>query len=225
MILTPEQMRIIKGVIGVIEVGTPTGGYDDVTILPDGPGDVLQVTYGRFQTTEHSHLRELLERYVETSKHECAKQLARYVPQIGVRSLAANTRFHEMLKLAARSDPEMARVQDKFFDEVYFEPARRWCEKWGFQRALSALVVMDSFIHGGLEIVRKRFPEVPPAKGGKEGAWLYAYVHARHAWLGGHRRPVLRKTTYRTKCWIDQLARGNWDLKYLPIKINGAFVR
>lgn len=102
--------------------------------------------------------------------------------------------------------------------------ASAWCRKNGFETALAALIVFDSFIHGGLEIVRKRFPEVPPAKGGNEERWLTAYVSARHSWLANHKRQVLHATVYRTRCWMQELSRKNWDLSKLPILINGSKV-
>lgn len=230
MILTTEQLRVIKGVIGVIEVGKPTGGYDNVTLLKDGPkldgkNKIRQVTYGRFQTTEFSNLKELVRRYVETPGAIFSDKLKPYLPKIGdtQHQLAGDAVFIGLLRDAARRDPLMPPVQDTFFDEVYFAPALKWCKANGLKTALGAMIVMDSFIHGSFERVRKMFREVPPGKGGTEEAWLAAYVSARHAWLG--RQPgALGQTTYRTACWLRELQRKNWDLSKLPIMINGSKV-
>lgn len=225
MILTTENLRIIKGIIGVIEVSTPVGGYDNITLLPDGPNNRVQVTFGRFQTTEYGHLKELIRRYIAAPGEMYDGPLSKYLPRIGKEPLAGDKQFLSILRAAARTDPEMAIVQDKFFDEVYFAPARRYAENLGLRSPLSALVVFDSFIHGGIEIVRDLFPEVPPSKGGTEKGWVTAYVNARHNWLKNHKRKVLNKTIYRTRCFLEQIAANNWDLIKLPIAINGVLVR
>ena len=120
----------------------------------------------------------------------------------------------------------MQRTQDKFFDEHYFEPAKAWAIKFGFEAALSMLVIYDSFIHSGriFDFLRSRFQERPPAKGGAETRWIEEYVDARHYWLKNHRRPLLRKTIYRTESLRREIERNNWDLSDLPIDANGVKV-
>jgi hypothetical protein len=117
----------------------------------------------------------------------------------------------------------MQHVQDAFFDERYFQPALRWAGNSGFVRALSVLVIYDSFIHSGgiLGFLRARFPEVPPARGGSEQAWIGQYIAARHDWLSGHERADLRASSYRTRDLLREVQRGNWDLASLPILANG----
>jgi chitosanase len=114
-------------------------------------------------------------------------------------------------------------VQEAFFDRTYFLPAMRWAEQNGFKLALSMLVIFDSFIHSGSirPDIRKRFPEVPPAKGGDEKAWIGAYTRERQEWLV---EIGLKATTYRTRCYLEQIASGNWNLSKLPIKMNGSNV-
>jgi chitosanase len=101
-----------------------------------------------------------------------------------------------------------------------------WCDDNGFTLPLSALVIYDSFIHSGsiLGFLRKRFPEMPPAKGGDEKRWIGQYVNARHQWLATAENVVLHKTIYRTACFKSEIARGNWDLSQLPIKAHGVEV-
>src|SRR5205085_7913435 len=125
-----------------------------------------------------------------------------------------------LLRRAARQDPVMQCVQDQFFDERYFKPAMNWADNHGFTLPLAALVIYDSFIHSGsiLKLLRAMFPEVPPAQGGAEKAWIAAYVKARNKWLANHPRPVVRKTTYRTECFQREIKRDNWDLSQVPIK-------
>jgi chitosanase len=80
----------------------------------------------------------------------------------------------------------------------------------------------DSFIHSGsiLDFLRKRFSEVPPAKGGNEKTWIQQYVDVRHDWLATHPRKVLQNTVYRTQCFKREIARDNWDLSQVPIDAN-----
>lgn len=225
MNLTPEQRRIIEGVIGVFETGTPDGRYDAISIFADGPHNVRQITYGRSQTTEYGNLRELIKRYVATAG-PFSDVLGVYVNKIGSVPLVDDKRFKDALKRVGTTD-QMKRVQDAFFDDVYFAPAVDWADAHGFTQALSMLVIYDSFIHSGsiLWTIRNRFKEVPPFKGGDERKWINAYVNARHVWLGTHSRKILHATTYRTKCFRDQIARGNWALSEIPIKANGVEVR
>ena len=120
----------------------------------------------------------------------------------------------------------MRRVQDEFFDRRYFRPAVQWADTNGFALPFSGLVIYDSFIHSGgiLDVLRKRFPEVPPARGGSEKAWITQYVDVRHRWLAHHPKPALQATVYRTRCFTRDIARENWDLSQLPITANGVKV-
>jgi chitosanase len=151
-----------------------------------------------------------------------AAQLKPYLPQIGVKPLVDDSRFKSLLVSAAREDRLMKEAQDEFFDKVYSTPALKWFTEHGFTLPLSMLVIYDSFIHsGGIRLdLRRRFAELVPAKGGDEKKWIQQYVKARHEWLAGHDRPILRKTIYRTKCYLGEIERKNWDLTALPIRMN-----
>jgi len=98
--------------------------------------------------------------------------------------------------------------------------------KNGFSLPLSTLVIYDSFIHSGsiLYFLRKRFPEMPPAKGGDEKTWIRQYVDVRQGWLANHQLTILHATIYRTQCFKGEMARDNWDLSQLPIDANGVDV-
>jgi len=91
---------------------------------------------------------------------------------------------------------------------------------------MSMLVIYDSFIHSGsiLPFLRKKFTEPVPAQGGDEKKWLGEYVKARHKWLAGHSKPILRKTIYRTNCYLGEIEGKNWHLTVLPIRMNGIAV-
>jgi len=225
MNLTPDQKRICEQVINVFETGSPQGIYSAIAVLKDGPHKMRQVTYGRSQTTEYGNLHELLEMYV-ASGGSYAGQLQPYIEKIGVTPLADDSQFKQLLRDAGKKDPVMRQTQDTFFDKRYFQPAMRWGDDNGFTLPLSALVIYDSFIHSGsiLPFLRKRFPEMPPAKGGDEKRWISQYVDARHQWLATADNVVLHQTIYRTACFKNEIARGNWDLAQLPIKAHGVDV-
>ena len=226
MILTDEQKRIITQVINVFETGTPAGKYDAISIFGDGPGGRRQITYGRSQTTEYGNLAELVRRYIAIGGLFAA-QLGTYLDAIGRTPFVDDERFKHLLRVAGKTDKRMRDAQDAFFDDVYFKPAMEWSRANGFVEALSALVIYDSFIHSGgvLNLLRRRFPEVPPVKGGDERAWVGAYVETRHHWLSTHSRVILRGTVYRTKCFQEQIRKGNWNLSQLPIRANGVNVK
>jgi chitosanase len=60
--------------------------------------------------------------------------------------------------------------------------------------------------------------------GGNEQAWVRAYTKARKQWLATHSNKVLNKTVYRANCYIEQMERGNWELRNYPIVMNGTSV-
>lgn len=222
MKLNAAQKRLIERVVNVFETGSVTGNYAAIAIFKDGPGNIEQITYGRSQTTEYGNLKELIKKYVAANGTYSSK-LKPFADKIGSTALTNNTEFKDLLKKAGKEDPKMRTVQDEFFDTRYYKPAIKWATDNGFILPLSALVIYDSFIHSGsmLDVIRRTFPEVVPARGGNEIEWTTAYVNARHKWLAEHFREPVRKTTYRTKCFKEEIARGNWTLGTTPINANG----
>ena len=225
MNLTVNTCRLIQRIINVFETGTPDGDYGAISIYPDGPHDIRQITYGRSQTTEYGNLRLLIERYTAGSGIYSA-ELAPYAADIGSRPLTDNRAFRDLLRKAS-FDRVMRNVQDSFFDERYLLPAMRWMDEHGLRTPLSALVVYDSFIHSGgiLSSIRNTFAESTPSNGGNERRWIADYVHARHHFLATHHRPAVRQTVYRTHCFTREIERSNWSLGQRPIVANGVPVR
>ncbi len=227
MPITGAQKSKIIRVINVFETGKPDGVYDAISIYKDGPtvnGEkIRQITYGRSQTTEYGNLKRLIELYM-TRGGIFADAFKPYVPKIGGKhqSLHPNVDFKQLLKRAAREDVIMRNAQDELFDIYYYQPALIWTEGNKFADALSLLVIYDSHIHSGSipDFLRKRFPERTPRNGGDGRKWIEQYVNARHDWLKTHTNTILQKTIYRTKCFKDQIAAGNWDLAN-PVKANG----
>lgn len=222
LVLTASQRAICERVINVFETGSVRGRYGAIAIFADGPHGIRQVTYGRSQTTEYGNLRELVSRYVDAGG-TFSEQLRPFVPLIGRTALVDDATFKDLLRRAGNEDPVMERVQDAFFSDAYFNPAMRWAGANGFTRALSALVIYDSFIHSGgiLDFLRARFREVPPARGGNEQAWIGQYTETRHNWLLTHGNPPVRASAYRTADLLREIGRGNWDLALVPIMANG----
>ena len=222
MKLTPKQKEIIEQIVNVFETGSTQGNYAAIAIFHDGPHGIKQVTYGRSQTTEYGNLEELIQLYVDSHGIDAAK-LKPYIAKIGVKPLVDDHVFLDLLKDAGKNDPIMRKVQEDFFDKRYFQPAMKWADNNGFTLPLSALVIYDSFIHSGSvpDFLRKHFAAKTPKNGGDEKTWISQYVDARQNWLATASNPVLHTTVYRTKCFKNEIARGNWDLSQLPINANG----
>ncbi|MCH8178352.1 MAG: chitosanase [Proteobacteria bacterium] len=225
MFLTAIQRNLIERIINTVESGTPDGNHGAISIYADGPHDIRQITYGRAQTTEYGNLRKLVKMYVAAGGTR-SEALAPYADQVGSVALTEDATFKNLLRDAGRNDPVMHRIQDQFFEQVYFHPAMRWADDNGFTLPLSALVIYDSYIHSGsiLWLLRQRFAESPPAAGGEERTWVSEYVRVRHDWLAHHPRPAVRASTYRTQALQAQIAAGNWDLSQVPVRVNGSDV-
>lgn len=225
MILSDAQRSVIERVLNTVETGRPEGRYDAISIYADGPHGLRQITYGRSQTTEYGNLRTLVQMYAQADGM-FSRDLQPYADKVGSEALTEDSQFKDLLRKSGRQDPVMRTMQDRFFDERYFQPAMKWADANGFTRPLSALVIYDSFIHSGgiLWFLRQRFAASPPAAGGQEEVWIREYVQTRHNWLATHSKPILRKTVYRTQAYLDQIAAGNWDLEVLPVVMNGVDV-
>ena len=228
--VTVENKNRIMSVINIFETGSADGKYDDVTIYDDGKPDAngkptRQITYGRSQTTEQSHLRELIESYI-ANNGQFAADFQPYVSQLGIKSLVDDSKLIALLKKAAREDDIMCKTQDVFFDKVYYQPALKFFNDNKFTLPLSMLVIYDSYIHSGKirDDIRNTFPESPPVRGGDEKAWVSAYVKARTKWLSGRSNPKLRETIYRTQCFSVLIALGDWMLEN-PVSANGMMSR
>ncbi|MCX6252277.1 MAG: chitosanase [Bacteroidetes bacterium] len=222
MELTNQQKSICQQVINVFETGSVEGDYSCISIFADGPHKTLQITYGRSQTTEYGNLQELISMYVDAGG-TYSDQLQPYISQIGTTPLVDDDDFKKLLKDAGKNDPVMQQVQDDFFEKRYFLPAMTWADNNGFELPLSMLVIYDSYIHSGRipDFLRQRFTESPPIKGGDEKTWITQYVNTRQDWLATADNPVLHPTVYRTQCFLNEIARDNWDLSLIPVKAHG----
>ena len=217
--ITPIIKRKIERVINAFETGSAEGNYATLVKLKDyndreSKTTIVQITFGRSQTTEFGHLKTLVQDYIENNG-TLANELKQFVPRIGKKpSLATNETFCSALKAAGKNDPIMKSCQDHLFDTKYYQPAHSWFSVNGFTFPLSLLVIYDSHIHSGsmLSFLRKKFTTSLPVAGGNEKEWILNYVAARHNWLLNHSNPLLRNTVYRTECFREAIQKSNWDL-------------
>jgi len=217
--ITSVIKKKIEQVVNAFETGSATGKYDILVKYPDysDPATntrIVQVTFGRSQTTEFGHLQALIQDYVN-SDGKYAEELRPYLDRIGKKpSLATDATFCSLLRNAGKEDPIMKTCQDQLFELKYYQPAHNWFTTNGFTLPLSLLVIYDSTIHSGsiLSFLRKRFSTVVPVSGGDEKEWIENYVDARNNWLANHSDHLLRNTVYRTQCLKQQVAQNNWNL-------------
>jgi chitosanase len=223
--IPPEVKKKIQDIVSVFETSGTSPKYDALVCLHDGPGGFAQITYGKHQTTEYSNLRTLLKMYCDGGGRY-ASDIISYLQFVGRsdKPLAANESFKAILKRAG-ADQIMHEIQDRFFDQYYWNPALNFFVANQFTMPLSMAVIYDSYIHsGGIpQWLRDDFSEKTPLAGGHENVWITGYVNARDQWLENHSKKILRNTDYRTDCWKEQIAAGNWDLsKPVVCKFNSA---
>jgi chitosanase len=220
--ITPQQKSKMLQITSVFEGGNIYAKYDLIATLPDGPGGRVQLTYGKHQTTEYGNLKQLLSDYVKAGGRysDSIKPALLTIGKIPFLKWDGKSKFvfqdKELEKglKAAGGDPIMWKVQDDFFDRVYWNPALNFFLTNKFTEALSMAVIYDSYIHsGGVPMwLRDDFKEPTPLHGGHEREWITEYVTARDNWLEHNGRKILRGTDYRTDCWLDCISAGNWDL-------------
>lgn len=217
---------------------TPRPKYHEIALLPDGPGGVLQVTFGAHQATDRSDaLDNIIRKYREIAQAELgdtwdatlADELAAYLPDLAKNTpkscarLAADAAFHDLLRRAA-ADPLMMHAQEAVFERDYMRPAVTAVTGSGWVEPLSLAVVYDSMIHGSWKRIRDLVDPAP------EREWVRRYVETRHWHLAhaGQRGSrfadrILRRTVYRMRTFEHLMAAGNWALT-TPFLANGVMV-
>lgn len=226
--------RKIWSIVNCVEMGVPYFKYDDYTILPDGPHGIKQFTlslgYVEFSTYNGKvgpgNLKKVVDLYLsKNGKHK--DLLLPYQNRIGkLPSLAGDKNFVTNMVYVSKNDQLMRDAQDEIFDQVYFGPALKWCEKEGIKTPLGILVVYDSLLQSGqiFTFLRNKFSERTPTHGGDEKKWITSYVNVRNNWLSNHSNKAVRNSAYRTRTYIKLIEANNWDLKG-PIKtLNGCNV-
>ncbi len=212
------DQKIVKkiwSIINCIETATPYKDYSKITILPDGPNNIKQITLSAGATEFGGNLKKVVQRYID-KKGKFANRFTPYINRIGkMPSLVSDKNFINNLVHASVNDQLMKDAQDEVFDEVYFQPAVRWAANEGIKTPLGILVIFDSFLQSGaiFTFLRNRFSAKTPRNGGTEEQWITQYVNARNSWLSGHSNKPVRNSAYRTRTYQRLIKSGNWDLK------------
>ena len=223
--VTDLQKRAAQAIVNIFETGKVEGDYASVVFVAGDPGGL---TYGRSQTTLNSgNLYLLIKAYCDEPGADFAAQLRPVLNRLAAKdqSLNRNATLRRLLERAGKEDPVMWKVQDEFFDRVYWNPAVKRATAIGIQSALGTAVVYDSTVHGSWERMRDRTIERhgTVTKIG-EATWITKYVDVRREWLANHPTiPLLRKTVYRMDSFKQLIAAGNWELK-LPFTIRGLVI-
>ena len=219
-LLTDLQKGAVQAIVNIFETGTPLGDYASVTLLE---GDTGHLTYGRSQTTLASgNLYLLIKDYVDTADALVAEALQSYLPRLDAidLSLDEDTEFHALLR-SAGSDPAMQRVQDAFFDRIFWAPAVRSAAYIDSTMALGMAVIYDSRIHGSWQAIRDRvIKEYGSLSDLGEKTWMWRYVAYRRNWLATHKNTLLRRTVYRMESMQTLMGSEKWDLS-LPFSVRG----
>lgn len=222
-----DSKPLVESIINVFETGSKKGDYSNVSYYHDGPDKRLQITYGRSQTTEYSHLPALLNDFITKWKLLHPVELPGWFQTIQMQTPKLQTKdlnASDMIRALrfAGNDPLMKQCQDHLFENAYWLPAENWFNLHKFTKPLSMLVIYDSFIHSGgiLDFLRKKFVDVPPAQGGDEEGWIKQYCEVRFDWLNGNASQLLRNTAKRPGTWLKLVSAHNWNLDQFPLFID-----
>lgn len=214
-----NKLNKIKEIISCWETGSSNMDYSTIYIYDDGPkGD--QITIGNC-ITEFGNLKELITVYLTRAKDPI---LRGYLPNVGKIPLAGDKAFLDALKTASKSKA-WKDSYEQIYALKYTIPAQQWANDNGFKLPLSHLCILDGFVHSGgmLMLLRKRFPEPLPIKGGSEKEWIKQYVKTRKHWLKTHSRKILNKTTYRMEDIQRAIEQDDWNLDN-PFNANGVMI-
>jgi chitosanase len=220
--LTALQKKTSQAIVNIFETGKPLGDYGCVSVLN---GDTGHLTYGRSQTTLASgNLALLLYAYCD-SKGQFSTLLKPYLPAFERLdfSLDQNERVKSLLRQAG-NDPLMKKIQNEFFDRVYWEPALKAASYLKISRPLGVTVIYDSKIHGSFERIRDRVVQQygGPSDVGEE-KWIETYVSTRRDWLANHSNVLLHRTVYRMDSFKEMIDTDKWELP-LPLTIRNVVI-
>ena len=217
--VTATQASTAKAIVNLFETGQVLGDYSAVTVLP---GDTGHLTYGRSQTTLGSgNLAVLIERYCTQAGARFGARLRDWRASLKARdkALDRDLQLHNLLRACA-DDPVMRDVQDRFFDDTYWQPAVRAAGRLGIRLPLGVAIVYDSWVHGSWGAMRDRTDRGGTLQQSGEHEWLERYVDTRREWLATHSNPLLRKTVYRMDAFRALMDQGYWGLE-LPLVVRG----
>lgn len=218
MALTELQKLAAQAIVQIFETGSVKGDYGQVTLIV---GDSGHLTYGKAQTTLASgNLFFLIRDYCDAPDADLAEDLKPYLPQLEARDVTLDKHFDfkGLLKLAG-DDPVMRKVQDAFFDRVYWEPALASAAYIGAKLPLSIAIIYDSRIHGAWHARRDAMnAKTGDLKKVGEKKWMKAYLKHRRDWLANNPNPALQRTVYRMDALGLLVSDNRWTLK-LPFDV------
>ncbi len=216
------QKKVAQAIVNILESGRPLGDYGCVTVLS---GDTGHLTYGRSQTSLGSgNLALLLHAYCE-AQGAFSESLSPYLPAFDRRDerLDSNDQVKSLLRQAG-DDPVMHRVQDDFFDRVYWAPALKSADYIGVAEPLSVAVVYDSRVHGSYQYIRDMTnTQHGDVRSIGEEPWIRAYVGVRRNWLATNQNSLLQKTVYRMDAFTGLMDAGKWELP-LPLTVRNVVI-
>lgn len=225
--LTMAQKATIKGIISIFEtsrLATDPRAYGVVTLLQ---GDTGGLTYGKHQTTLNSgNLYLLVNAYVNDPEADFASDFSPYLDRLAAKDQRLNNdmQFRSLLAQAA-TDVDMRRIQDAFFDRVFWLPAMMEADNLGAHYALSCAVIYDSFVHGSWGYIKGLTNQrIGQLRSAGEREWINAYNENRYQWLANHSNTLLRNTVYRQTSFRGLIQAGTmWDLP-LPFRLRSVLL-
>lgn len=220
--LSEIQKRTAQAIVNIFETGRPAGDYGSVTVLK---GDTGHLTYGRSQTTLASGNLALLLHAYRAAGGRLANAIKPFLPAFDRRDIKLDN--DEKVKSVLRQagdDPVMKRIQDEFFDRIYWTTAIKSADNIGVTKPLSVTVIYDSKIHGSYDMIKN----LTDNKYGwtqdvGEEEWIKSYVSVRRDWLAAHGNSLLRRTVYRMDAFNDLIKEGKWDLS-LPLNVRNVVI-
>jgi chitosanase len=214
-----DKKDLIKKILLAFEQSSTNIKYDKIYIYNDGKDSSKQITVS-FGITEQGNLKKLIDSYCSLNG-KLTPKFQPYLNDIGVKPLANNKDFIDLLKQAG-SDPVMQMCQERAYDDMYINPAYKFCIDNKLEFELSKLVISDSYLHSGsiLTFLRNKFSERTPVNGGNEKIWIESYCKARKEWLSNHSNALLRNTVYRMNFMLDRIEKGDWGLTQSPFIAN-----
>ncbi len=208
------QIAVIDAIVTIFESGQPA----NYGAIAHDPKDAGGLSYGKHQASLTSgNLYALISAYCATPEAQCAAEFQPYLDRLKARTRTLDSdRTLILLLQRAAKDPVMQKVQDDFFTAYFMEPALKKWQSMGFQTALSAGVVYDSFINSGsLNLEKMTADKYGQPSAENEKDWTANYVATRKAWLAQYYPAnVVRMETFE-----GLVNKGDWDLS-LPINVS-----
>lgn len=217
--LLMNNKELIIKILNCFETGKPETDFSSIFIYRDGPNKTRQLTLGRGYV-ESGSLWDVFIKYKELGGKNADSLLSRRSEK-GKETLPDNKEYINLIISSAKEE-SFRKAQDQVFDILYWNKGLDYFNKYGFTLPLSLAVIQDSILHSGsiLKFLVNKFDEKKPSDGGSEKVWIKSYIEARQTWLTNHSK-LLANTAYRTKFFLKEIEKGNWNLDKLPIYPNG----